>query len=63
MKYFEPRTLRGKLSKICDMKMEMYLFQEVRKLELGWENQFQFPNLLEEAFSDITVISQQISSL
>ena len=29
----------------------------------GWENQFQFPNFLEEAFSDITVISQQISSL
>ena len=29
----------------------------------GWENQFQFSNFLEEAFSDITVISQQISSL
>ena len=27
----------------------------------GWENQFRFPNFLEEAFSDITVISQQIS--
>ena len=28
-----------------------------------WENQFQFSNFLEEAFSNITVISQQISTL
>ena len=27
----------------------------------GWENQFQFPNFLEEAFSDITVISKKIA--
>ena len=30
---------------------------------IGWENLFQFNNFLEEAFSDITVISQQISPL
>ena len=29
----------------------------------GWENQFWFPKFLEEAFSDITVISQWISPL
>ena len=29
----------------------------------SWENHFQFPNFPEEAFSDITVLSQQISPL
>jgi len=27
----------------------------------GWENQFQFPNFLEEAFSGITVISKKLA--
>ena len=48
----------------------MYLFQEVGKLELGfrnhefiqlwvsgWENQFRFPNFLEEAFSEFILIT------
>ena len=26
----------------------------------GWENQFRFPNILEQAISDIAVISQYI---